>query len=182
MQSCQILELAFILCLTATPVYSQYYSKTLPYKSAKNKVTNLHFFFHDTLSGENPSAILIASPNITNKFQFGKAYAIDDPLTLGPEPTSHVIGNAQGFYLFSGKESSSLVSYYDLGFTEGEFNGSSFSLFSRNPVEDTERELAVVGGRGKFRSAEGFALLKTYYFNLTTGDAVVEYDVTLIHY
>ena len=69
----------------------------------------------------------------------------------------------------------------DFGFTQGEFNGSSISVFSRNPITETERELAVVGGRGKFRMAKGFAHLKTYFVNFMSGDAIVEYNVTVIH-
>ncbi|KAF2302018.1 hypothetical protein GH714_031372 [Hevea brasiliensis] len=151
MEARKILELAFILCLAATPVYSQRYSQTRRYISKEKKVTNLHFFFHDTLSGKNPSAVLVAQAN-RNKSgsQFGDVYAIDDPLTVGPELTSQVIGNAQGLYVFASQGIPSLVSIYDLGFTYGEFNGSSISVFSRNPVLETERELAVVGGRGKF--------------------------------
>lgn len=76
----------------------------------------------------------------------------------------------------------SLVLYFDFGFTKGEFKGSSFSVFSRNPITEKERELAVVGGRGKFRMATGFAKLKTYFVNSTSGNAIVEYKVTLIHH
>ncbi|KAJ0076970.1 hypothetical protein Patl1_36087 [Pistacia atlantica] len=63
-----------------------------------------------------------------------------------------------------------LVAYLDFGFTWG-----SISVFSRNPVLERERELAAVGIRGKLRMARGFALLKTYFVNETTGDVVVEY-------
>ncbi|MBA0785091.1 hypothetical protein Gotri_026290, partial [Gossypium trilobum] len=71
------------------------------------------------------------------------------------------------------------VMYVDFGFTKGKFKGSSISLFSRNPITDTEREVAVVGGRGKFRMAKGFALLKTYFLNATT--VIVDFNVTVIH-
>ncbi|KAE8690667.1 putative aldo-keto reductase 2-like [Hibiscus syriacus] len=47
------------------------------------------------------------------------------------------------------------VMYVDFAFTSGRFNGSSFSLFSRNPSSPPVRELAIVGGRGAFRMASG---------------------------
>ncbi|CAK9148502.1 unnamed protein product [Ilex paraguariensis] len=100
-----------------------------------------------------------------------------------PMPTSQVIGNAQGLYVSSNKgEDLILVFYLDFGFTTGKFNGSSISIFSRDIAADPVAELAVVGGRGKFRMARGFALLKIVYWDTGSGNAVVECDVTVIHY
>ncbi|KAG6762960.1 hypothetical protein POTOM_033487 [Populus tomentosa] len=48
------------------------------------------------------------------------------------------------------------------------FNGSSFAVFSRNPVWEGDREVAVVGGRGKFRMAKGFAKINASFLNATT--------------
>ncbi|KAL9339667.1 hypothetical protein Peur_068682 [Populus x canadensis] len=54
----------------------------------------------------------------------------------------------KGPYVSSSQHIPSLVAYFDFGFTAGEFNGSSISVFSRNPISNTERELAVVGRGG----------------------------------
>ncbi|WKA03155.1 hypothetical protein VitviT2T_021281 [Vitis vinifera] len=67
-------------------------------------------------------------------------------------------------------------------FTTGKLNGSSFGVFSQNPVTETYRKLAVVGGRGKFRMARGFAKLKTCDLNFTTECSFIEYKVTVFHY
>ncbi|KAL5788817.1 hypothetical protein ACOSP7_005766 [Xanthoceras sorbifolium] len=160
-----------ILCVTFSLVHGKYYSATEPHVRMKEKVTNLYFFFHDTLSGKNPSAVLIAKPSLpnnndTSQSSFGSLYAVDDPLTV-----SSGQGSVQ-----------TLVVYFDFGFTTGELNGSAITVFSRNPVIEMERELAVIGGRGRFRMARGFAQLKTYTVDLTNGDAIVEYNVTVIHY
>ncbi|XWS40164.1 hypothetical protein CRYUN_Cryun18bG0116800 [Craigia yunnanensis] len=131
---------------------------------------------------------MVARANLTKKDNsptpFGSLFAIDDPIRIGPEPTSKVIGNTQGLYLSSSQDASkfTIVLYVDFAFTTGKFNGISLSLFSRNPVTEADRELAIVGGRGKFRMARGFAKLKTSYFNATTGDVILEYCVTLYHY
>ncbi|KAA3464696.1 putative CCR4-associated factor 1-like protein 11 [Gossypium australe] len=148
------------------------------YVPPPRKVTYLHFFLHDTMSGNNPSAVPIVSPNITTSTGFGGVIAFDDPLTVGPDITSEVIGNAQGLWVSTGKDVLTLMAYLDIGFTKGEFNGSSISVLSRNPITESERELAVVGGKGKFRMAKGYAQLKTYSVNFKTGDAIVEYNVT----
>ncbi|CAL9195630.1 unnamed protein product [Musa hybrid cultivar] len=152
----------------------------------KQKVTNLHFFFHDILSGDKPTSVRVAAPknlsSLVKEKLFGTMFVIDDPLTEGPEADSKVLGSAQGYYIISGQDSPMLVLAADYGFTTGPYNGSSFSLFSRNPVMDTDRELSVVGGRGAFRMAQGIAKLHTHSIDAATGDAVVEYNVTLFHY
>ncbi|MBL2225392.1 hypothetical protein ELJ01_30955, partial [Klebsiella pneumoniae] len=74
----------------------------------KEKMTRLHFFLHDILSGKNPSAVKVAGSNRTegdkSPTPFGSLYAIDDPLKEGPEPESKTIGNAQGLYLSSSQD------------------------------------------------------------------------------
>ncbi|OIW16154.1 hypothetical protein TanjilG_18869 [Lupinus angustifolius] len=170
------------------PVHSKYYTETSHGFHLQEKVTYLHFYFFDILSGKNPTAVEIAHPNTTfganSTTQFGKLYAIHDYLREGPNKNSKVIGNAQGLYLSSSLDDSVtlLVVYIDIGFTTGKFSGSSISVFSRNPITEANRELAVVGGRGKFKMARGFAETKTQYLNITNGDAIVEYKVTVVHY
>ena len=43
------------------------------------------------------------------------------------------------------------------------------------------RELAIVGGRGAFRLARGYAVLRTHFLDNNNGDAIIEYNVTLVH-
>ncbi|XP_007041908.2 PREDICTED: dirigent protein 4 [Theobroma cacao] len=173
-----ILSWILLLCIPTAAVYSQYYAETMPCVPKEKQVTNLHFFFHGTIGGNNPTAVPVARANITST---SNSIVVDDaPLTVGPEPTSEVVGNAQGLEVFAGRDTTTVVVYLDFGFTKGQFDGSSISLFSRNPVTQKERELAVVGGRGKFRMAKGFALLRTYSLGKIT--FIVEYNVTVIHY
>ncbi|XP_074277173.1 dirigent protein 4-like [Silene latifolia] len=168
------------------PANAEYFSKTTPAKLPVLKKTSLHFYLHDILSGKNPGAVLAAHPNITlgppSATPFGSVYAIDDLVTAGPEANSTVIGNAQGLYLSSSKDTLSLVLYVDFGFTSGKFNGSSISVFSRNPIMERNREVAIVGGRGLFKMAKGYAKLKAYSFDMKSGDAVIEYHVVVYHY
>ncbi|KDP20413.1 hypothetical protein JCGZ_06372 [Jatropha curcas] len=151
---------------------------------AKQKVTHLHFYFHDTFSGPSPTAIVIARSNMTDKSPtlFGLTTMIDDPLTEGPELDSKEVGRAQGFYGSSGQKTVGLLMATTLVFTGKEYNGSTLTVLGRNPALEPHRELPIVGGTGVFRLARGFAMLKTYSFNSTTGDAIVEYHVTVIHY
>ncbi|KAK8567985.1 hypothetical protein V6N13_105927 [Hibiscus sabdariffa] len=184
-----IFALAMILFLSIAPAHGQYYSGTVTPRPRPEKMTRLHFFFHDIISGKNPTAVLIARPDNSSS-PFGRLYAIDDPLTVGPELTSMVIGNAQGLYLSLSRDPSlfTAVLYVDFAFTSGRFNGSSFSLFSRyaaveyDGAAEPEREMAIVGGRGAFRMARGFAQTRGISTNATTGDAITEFNVTLYHY
>ena len=44
------------------------------------------------------------------------------------------------------------------------------------------RVMPTIGGTGAFWLARGFVQAKTHFFNLTFGDAIVEYHVVVIHY
>lgn len=179
----------FFVLFTATSraVNGKYYSGSHIVETPTTvKKTQLHFFLHDTISGNNPSAVLVAYPNGTvvqegNIVPFGSVYVFDDPLTEGPTLNSKVIGNARGLYASISRGADlTLLFNGDLEFTSGEFNGSSISVFSRDPLVLT-KELAVVGGRGKFRMAQGFILNNAIFFNATSGDAILEFHVTIFH-
>jgi hypothetical protein len=182
--------LFLVLFVYINLVNCEYYqSKTIVPHDLPNKVTHLHFYYFDIHTGNNPSAVIVARANQTSDIipkkssLFGTVFAIDNPLREGPEETSKVVGNAQGLYVSSSQSQDvTLTMYVDYAFTCGELNGSSFSVLSRNPVREPTRELAVVGGRGKFRMATGFALIRAHFLNVTTGDGIIEYNVTIFHY
>ena len=145
-------------------------------------VTNLHFYFHDTVSGKNPSAIRVAEAPDTKKSPtlFGALVMVDDPLTETPDPNSKLVGRAQGMYGSSGQQELSFLMAMSFAFTDGTYSGSSISIFGKNPALNLVRELPVVGGTGVFRLARGYALACTHWFDLS-GDAIVGYNVTVIH-
>jgi hypothetical protein len=151
---------------------------------SKEKVSRLHFYFHDIVSGKNPSAVEVAKASITNKSStfFGLVNIFDDPLTEGPEPTSKLVGRAQGLYGSDGQQELGLLVAMNLAFTTGKFNGSSLTVLGRNAVLQPLREMPIIGGTGAFRLARGFVQIKTHFFNITNGDAIVKYDVVAIHY
>ena len=107
---------------------------------------------------------------------------IDDPLTVGPEPGSKQVGRAQGIYASASLSEAGLLMVLNYAFTEGKYNGSTISILGRNPVFSAVREMPVVGGSGLFRFARGYAQARTHFFDLKTGDAVVEYNVYVFHY
>ncbi|KAL6545944.1 hypothetical protein OROGR_009818 [Orobanche gracilis] len=152
--------------------------------NAKEKLTKLHFYFHDIVSGKNSSAVTIAQSSftLTSPNGFGLVRMMDDPLTIGPEPNSKVIGRAQGVYGSASLEEVGLLMTLNYVFTEGEYVGSTLSVLGHNRVLHKYRELPIVGGSGVFRLARGSAVAKTVWFNITSGDAVIEYNVFVVHY
>lgn len=150
----------------------------------EEKLSHLHFYFHDIVSGPNPTAIRVARAPTTNLSStgFGAVVMIDDPLTVGPENNSNPVGRAQGLYALASQSEAGLLMALNFVFTEGKFNGSTLSVLGRNAVFSAVREMPIVGGSGVFRFARGYAQAHTHTFNLKTGDAVVEYDVYVFHY
>ncbi|GAB2219446.1 hypothetical protein Droror1_Dr00007081 [Drosera rotundifolia] len=151
-------------------------------ESGHQKTTTLRFYFHDIISGKNPTAIMLDKPQGSSKYQaFGALFMADDLLTIGPDPASKLVGHAQGLYGPSSRSDLSLMVAMTYGFIDGIYNGSSISILGQNPVTHPVREIPVVGGTGLFRIARGYALAHTYWFNVTTGDAIVGYNVTIVH-
>nr|XP_043639752.1 dirigent protein 4-like [Erigeron canadensis] len=183
--------LSVLLMSSSSPpaVMGKYYSKSrvVPVPLTQKK-TELHFFMHDIISGNTPTAVNIAAPKGVvvgegNIGPFGAVYVFDDPLTVTADPKSEVVGNGRGFYTVVSidvKNSWMLLFTGDIGFTSGKYNGSSISVFSRDPLVQT-KELAIVGGRGQFRMAKGFLIINMVYFNATNGDAILEFNCTVFH-
>ncbi|XVF75967.1 hypothetical protein PTKIN_Ptkin13bG0229800 [Pterospermum kingtungense] len=150
----------------------------------REKLSHLHFYFHDIVSGPNPTAVQVASAAMTNqsKTDFGEVVMVDDPLTAAPDRNSKLVGKAQGIYAAAAQDEVGLLMVMNFAFMEGEYNGSTLSLLGRNTVYSTVREMPIVGGSGLFRFARGYAQAKTHTFDVKSGDAVVEYDVYVFHY
>lgn len=149
--------------------------------TAQQKVTKLHFYFHDIF---DTTSVSVANANITSTSptKFGMTNIMDDPLTIGPEFNSKQVGRVQGLFASSSMREFSLLCAMTLIFTDGKYNGSTLSILGRNPTLDKHREMPVIGGTGVFRLARGVALLKFYYFDVPGGNATVEYNVIVQHY
>ncbi|XWS56158.1 hypothetical protein CRYUN_Cryun09bG0062200 [Craigia yunnanensis] len=64
----------------------------------REKLSHLHFYFHDIISGKNATACRVAEAPSTNHSStlFGATVMIDDPLTIKPDVNSKIVGRAQG--------------------------------------------------------------------------------------
>ncbi|KAF8041014.1 hypothetical protein BT93_B3054 [Corymbia citriodora subsp. variegata] len=179
--------LFLLSCLAAAAAgESRTYSETLEANPRNaiprnEKLTRIHFFLHDILTGPSPSALPIVPPRSNSSTYFGLVCAIDDPLTIGPDPSSDVVGRAQGLYAPASQEELALLLAVNLVFTEGEYKGSTLTVLGRNSVFMKVREMPVIGGTGAFRFARGYVLARTYQFDTKTANAVIEYDVYVWH-
>jgi hypothetical protein len=175
--------LAMILVTGENHGFARKLDRRLVGLNKKEKLTHIRFYWHDILSGRKPSAVQIVPPvaNASATF-FGAINIIDDPLTLGPNLSSKLIGRAQGFYALASQEEVGLLMAMNFAFIDGKYNGSTVTVLGRNPVFSKVREMPVIGGSGLFRFARGYVQIKTYDLNSTTRDATVEYNVYVLHY
>ncbi|CAN1133717.1 Dirigent protein 20 [Linum perenne] len=157
-------------------------------KPTREKLTHLKFYFHDIVSGPNPTALPVVRSESTNasssasRSAFGLVVMMDDPLTVGPNLTSKLVGRAQGIYASASQSELSFLMVLNFAFKEGKYNGSNLSVLGRNNPFSGVREMPVVGGSGAFRFARGYAQARTHWIDLKSGDAVVEYNVYVFHY
>ncbi|KAK4749237.1 hypothetical protein SAY87_026686 [Trapa incisa] len=149
----------------------------------REKLTHLHFYFHDIVSGPNATAVNVAqASNRPSPTDFGAVFVIDDLLTEGPSPKSRPVGRAQGIYASASQTEVALLMALNFVFTAGKYNGSTLSVLGWNSIFRGVRELPVLGGSGLFRFARGYTRARTVTLNLTTKDAIVEYNIYVFHY
>ncbi|MBA0825630.1 hypothetical protein Goarm_010559 [Gossypium armourianum] len=148
----------------------------------KEKLSQFRIYWHDIVSGHNATSIQVVRPSNASATGFGIINMIDNPLTLGPNLSSKLVGRAQGFYALSSQEEVGLLMSMNFAFTEGKYNGSTITVLGRNPVFNKVREMPVIGGSGLFRFARGYVQARTNTFNLTSGDAIIEYTCYVMHY
>ncbi|CAN0927570.1 Dirigent protein 2 [Linum grandiflorum] len=149
-------------------------NSTLTTSSSPPTLTHLHFYFHDTITAPPTRSAyelnLETVAKINSTTAFGLLVMADDPLTSGPELNSTRVGSAQGMFGSASLTEYAFLMMMNFAFTaEGEYNGSTLSLYGRNAVFEDVREMAIVGGTGVFRFAKGYAEARTYSIDAETG-------------
>ncbi|OAY54612.1 dirigent protein 22 [Manihot esculenta] len=152
------------------------------YGLKKEKLSHFRLYWHDAVTGSNASSVLVVPPENTSTTAFGMVRMIDNALTLGPQMSSKLVGRAQGFYAQAAQQEIGLLMAMNFAFIEGKYNGSTITVLGRNTVFSKVREMPVVGGSGLFRFARGYVQARTHWLNMTSGDAIVEYNIYVLHY
>ncbi|KAK9671646.1 hypothetical protein RND81_12G044700 [Saponaria officinalis] len=186
--SSSILLISLLITLTTIPTNTHAYFRTVSKEQLgikDDQQTQLTFYYHDTLSGSNPTSVQIAKASgstANSPTTFGALSMIDDPLTKTADSSSKLVGRAQGMYAMADQNQFSNILVMNILILDGEFNGSTLSVLGRSSGKDpSEYELPVIGGTGGFRFAKGYIQAKTQTFNKKTGDSVVEYNVFVSH-
>lgn len=148
----------------------------------QEKLTLLRVYWHDILSGQNPTAIRIQKPVSNSKTSFGSITMMDNALTSDVPVNSTVVGQAQGIYAGAAQRELGFLMAMNFAFKTGKYNGSTITILGRNTVFSTVREMPVVGGSGIFRLARGYVEARTKWFDQKSGDATVEYNCYVLHY
>ncbi|KAH9302430.1 hypothetical protein KI387_014013, partial [Taxus chinensis] len=114
---------------------------------------NMKMYMHDVLVGRNRTAVAVSIGSITRP-GFGATVMIDDILTLHPSPNSTLLGKAKGFYVADSLDYTQpdLLLLFTAVFEDPpEYRGSTLSVHGADRILLERREVAIVGGTGKFR-------------------------------
>ncbi|XP_047944193.1 dirigent protein 1-like [Salvia hispanica] len=150
---------------------------------SEQQTDHLHFYFHTILRGPNTSAVVVAQAATTNTYRtrFGEVVMFDNRLTEGPDPSSRVVGRAQGMYAYTDMSVTGLLMVCNYLFTEGKFNGSTLAVMGRYPPRADEIEMSIVGGTGQFRSVGGLVRVAELVNDWERGVDVDEHDVYITY-
>nr|QQM18940.1 dirigent protein 5 [Kadsura heteroclita] len=145
--------------------------------------TKLQFYLQDWETGKNPTATTIAGAKglASSVLNFGTVLAIDDAVTEGADRNSKQVGRAHGIYVNSALDGSDLHFLFSVVFTNEKYNGSTLEIQGADRFFLKQREVSVVSGTGSFRFAKGYATLETVYLDLPGLNAVVKFNVTVVH-
>ncbi|KAG6424582.1 hypothetical protein SASPL_115001 [Salvia splendens] len=147
----------------------------------EEKSAVLHFYVQDFRAGSGPGATVYvvaeSSISATSPTDFGEIHVTDDLITTRPEVNSEVIGKVQGTTISADFLVSGETMYLNFYFTAGEYAGSTLTMLGRNEIMNEEREMPIVGGTGFFRLARGYALSRTYSYDVERRYAVMEYTL-----
>ncbi|KAG6489266.1 dirigent protein 11-like [Zingiber officinale] len=152
--------------------------------SYNEKLTHLHFFFHEIYGGPNATTITVVNPpNSSSYTALGSIGVGDNYLREGAEPGSTLLGRAHELAAAASLGTpTAYLSLFNFIFTAGEYNGSSVSIFGRAVLTEV-MDRAIIGGSGKFRMARGYTISKLVN-RTVSGDViylVVEYDAYIYH-
>ncbi|KAA0040237.1 dirigent protein 22-like [Cucumis melo var. makuwa] len=149
-------------------------------EAKKNKYFTI--YLQDYASGPNTTFFPIAGlPGSTLNFtDFGTLFVTDDAITAIPNEGAPEIGRAQGIYVVTDKGGKNLLVLLSFVFTGGAYNGSSIEIQGTSRQFELIRELPVIAGSGKFRSARGYIKADNFFFDPQRGYSVIRVNVTLV--
>ncbi|CAD5189522.1 unnamed protein product [Musa acuminata subsp. burmannicoides] len=142
------------------------------------KFTHVHFYFHETRSG--PNTTVANYKNLTSTPSFAYIGVFDNYLREGTDPSSTLLGRAQGVGVFAMPEGrSGLLTATEFVFTAGKYNGSTLTMMGMYAAAG-EVDRSIIGGSGRFRMARGYSLSKV--ISIDDLRLVAKFDLYVKHY
>ncbi|KAM0845131.1 hypothetical protein ACQ4PT_056588 [Festuca glaucescens] len=123
---------------------------------------HLHMYMHNIYGPPGQRAVLITkgtgpmNPSLPPEHFFGDTYAFDDLLTQNRSESSKLVGRAQGTAMLASMRRPVYLVDMVMVLTGGEYDGSTIVVEGRHDASQEERELAIIGGTGDFRTASGY--------------------------
>ncbi|CAJ1811567.1 unnamed protein product [Sphenostylis stenocarpa] len=93
------------------------------------------------------------------ELEYGSVASIDEELLQGDGDELQKLGKAQGVYVVSSEDGSSHMVAITASFLKGEYQ-DGLRLFGVHKTDVLESHVAVIGGTGKYYSANGYAAVK----------------------
>ncbi|GLJ22232.1 hypothetical protein SUGI_0417920 [Cryptomeria japonica] len=137
------------------------------------------FYMHDVVVGSNRTAVPVNIGSIT-RLGFGAIVVIDDILTESSNPNSTRLGRAKGMYVSDSLDLTQpdVLLLVTVIFEEPpEYRGSTLCIHGADTILKDQREVAIVGGTGKFRYARGSVVISTIETSLVA-NAVLQFNIT----
>ncbi|XP_073149429.1 dirigent protein 22-like [Henckelia pumila] len=151
----------------------------------QHKETGMTLYFQDYSGGPNATVIEITGPandGLLAFTKFGTIFCTDDPITEGIDRESREIARAQGLYVTSALDGSNTHVLISVVFNDEEFKGSTLEIQGTSAQFERVREVAVVGGTGIFRLARGYATFETIHYDPSLHHAIIQCNITVLHY
>ncbi|KAI3465631.1 hypothetical protein Pfo_022294 [Paulownia fortunei] len=148
------------------------------------KETKMTVYFQDYSGGPNPTVVEITGrpDGLLSFTKFGSIFCTDDPITEEFEESSAQVARAQGLYVTSALDGSNTHVLISIVFTNEENKGSTLEVQGSSAQFERVREVAVVGGTGKFRLARGYVTFETIHYDHALHYAVIQCNLTVLHY
>ncbi|GJN01409.1 hypothetical protein PR202_ga18675 [Eleusine coracana subsp. coracana] len=127
-------------------------------RAADQRLTHLHLYFHEVEAGApNATVVTVASMHRNDDSStFGDVNVFDNALREGPDPSSRLIGRAQGVGVHTSLDESGGLTAINFVFSDyGEYSGSSLATLGHFTVS-APPERSIVGGTGRLRFARGY--------------------------
>ncbi|KAK6140446.1 hypothetical protein DH2020_025807 [Rehmannia glutinosa] len=172
-------QIIFILISSSMLISNSQSTSHTSEKTAKFRV-----YIHQTLTGPNKTVYEVARSNITltSPTSFGQVLVLDQLILATPDPSSEMLGRAQGVAIYSSLQELAITVNINLVFTTGEYNGSTICIVGRNPLsKSNNRETPIVGGSGVFRWARGYVISNVYSFDPESKYTVLEYNIYVVY-